>query len=126
MTCVDRTTNRVAPDSLCAAAERLAGGSGNAGGGSGGGYYGAGYHPSPFLWYYGGRVLNGYMSAGSYSPLSGYRYRSPGGYTYDRPSSGGGFFGRGGGRSSTSAPAAPGAVSRGGFGATGAGHASAS
>ncbi len=152
--CVERGSSRVVPDSLCDAARRTAAGAasgtfGEPAGASGAfgdsgkgtravtgqrpGSYGGGSNLPFFLWYYGGRVANGYASAGSYAPSEGVRYRSGAGYAATGTArrgffsrvfgnrAGGGFGGgaeRGG--------AARGGISRGGFGSTGAGHASAS
>lgn len=101
--CVQPGTSRVVADSLC----RTGNGATRAGGG--------GFYPSPFLWYYGGRVAGGLVSGGGYQPLAGRSYRSPGGIRYAPPGAGrvGGFSA---GRSRS------GAVSRGGFGGVGAGR----
>ncbi|HEY0780372.1 MAG TPA: hypothetical protein VGD56_20615 [Gemmatirosa sp.] len=143
--CVERGTNRVVADSLCDRA-RVAqnggrtgafGGANGGGNGSSGDFGGPGDLaagrgiiggsgvPPAFVWYYGGRIASGLASAGGYAPREGVAYRSPGGFAM----SGGrarGFFGRfgGGGGAGTEAEG-HGAISRGGFGASGEAHAGA-
>lgn len=138
--CVERGSSRVVADSLCEGS-RVASGYGRSGAfgaatGSSGEFGGpeaatthgtGGSYMSPFLWYYGGRVASGFASAGGYVPREGARYRSSAGFVASGAARRG-FFGRtfGGafGRSASSPGIAgrAGAVSRGGFGATGAGH----
>lgn len=122
MQCVDKTSQRVVPDSVCARAGVTPGAASGATGTAvapaavahGGGFPLGGV----FAWYYGGRVVQGLVSGGSYAPVTGRSYRSPAGYVAG-PS---GVRGRGnGGFRSTSSGRS--GVSRGGFGATGAGRA---
>jgi hypothetical protein len=108
MRCTD-SGGRVVADSLCRTAANAAEGTGAEGTRAGGGFY-----PSPFLWYFGGRMARGYVSGGSYQAVPGRSYRSGAGITYRTPG------GTSGGR--VSGGARSGGVSRGGFGATGAGR----
>ncbi len=123
MQCVEKTSGRVMPDSVCARAGVTPGSAqtGAAPGAPGvqqqpGVYHGVSPIPALFAWYYGGRIVNGLVSGGSYAPLAGRRYRSTSGFvTSPRP----GFGGRPG--FGNASPARTG-TSRGGFGATGAGR----
>lgn len=116
MQCVDKTTERVVPDSVCArAGVAPQGGTANATTGEarqGGGFPLGGV----FAWYYGGRVVQGLVSGGSYAPVVGRSYRSPAGFVAGPNAARG--------RSAAGRNASPGrsGVSRGGFGATGAGR----
>lgn len=112
--CVERGTGRVVPEAQCAGA----GVSSDEFGGAGDSVRtqrSGGFVPGFFMWYYGGRVVNGLVSGGRYAPTPGVRYRSPSGMrTLSVP--------RSGGTGSWSTRPAGSAVSRGGFGATGAGR----
>lgn len=116
--CVDRATQRVVPDSVCAragvsrdaAAPATGASTGTATATHGGGFPLGGV----FAWYYGGRVVRGLVSGGSYAPLEGRSYRSSSGFVTGRGGTRGPVF--------RSAPSARSGVSRGGFGATGAGR----
>jgi len=121
MQCVDKTTERVMPDSVCARAG-VTPGAGGAGGttaaapgavGHGGGFPLGGV----FAWYYGGRVVQGLVSGGSYAPVAGRSYRSPAGFVA------GPNVARGRNGTLGNGARARSGVSRGGFGATGAGRA---
>lgn len=120
MQCVDRGTGRVVAESLCTATNAPTATTPAAGTTTGH----AGGIPPIFLWYYGGRVLNGLVSGGAYAPLAGRSYRSPGGYGYDRRNGlayvggAGARAGAGAVRGGRSTPTA-----RGGFGGIGAGRA---
>jgi hypothetical protein len=118
MQCVDKTTQRVVPDSVCARAG-VAPASGAANDTARGAVarHGGGFPlGGVFAWYYGGRIVQGLVSGGSYAPIAGRAYRSPSGFVAGpasvRPRSGA-FDNRSSGRSG---------VSRGGFGSTGAGR----
>lgn len=119
MQCVDKTTQQAVPDSVCAragvtpgAANGTTAATGTGAVGHGGGFPLGGV----FAWYYGGRVVQGLVSGGSYAPVAGRSYRSPAGFVAgpnaarSRSAAGNAARGRSG-------------VSRGGFGATGAGRA---
>ena len=117
--CVDKTTQRAVPDSVCARAG-VSPGSAVAAGGTGttgtAVHQGGGFPFGPvFAWYYGGRVVQGLVRGGSYAPVAGRNYRSTSGFVAgpNAVRGGSGFGARSSGRSG---------VSRGGFGATSAGR----
>lgn len=84
LNCVETTSGRVVPDSVCraAGAVRPTDAAGRTVAGAPAAQDGSGFGISPvglFGWYYGGRVLNGLVSGGSYAPVAGRSYRSPSG-----------------------------------------------
>lgn len=114
--CVDQATRQVVADTLCkpgdvAAARPVVGDSARVRTG------GSGISPF-FLWYFGGRMVNGMVQGGGYAPLNGRRYQSPSGVRFT-PGRGwsGGAAAAAAGRSTRS-----GSSVRGGFGRTGAGR----
>lgn len=133
LNCVESTSGRVVPDSLCRAAGAARPAAGASGGTAGHAGSSGGFYPGFFGWYYGGRVISGLVRGGSYAPVAGRSYRSPtgsflgagatrsggavrpslGSPANARTSTGGSSFGG----SSVSRPSA-----RGGFGGTGAGR----
>jgi hypothetical protein len=83
---------------------------------AGGVHHGGGFPlGGVFAWYYGGRIVQGLVTGGSYAPVAGRAYRSPTGFVTGR--SGGRGFGGGAARAQGRS-----GVSRGGFGSTGAGR----
>ena len=117
MQCVDKATGRVVAEANC---ERTnAPTSAAPAVGSGTATTQAGGIPPVFLWYYGGRVINGLVTGGAYAPLAGRSYRSPGGIAYDRS---GGFSRVGTGTRSVGGTSRITPTSRGGFGGIGAGR----
>jgi hypothetical protein len=132
LNCVESTSGRVVPDSLCRAAgaaapTAAAQGTPAAREGSGG------FGISPiglFGWYYGGRVISGLVRGGSYAPMVGRSYRSPTGSFLGAGATRGGAPVRpsiaspANARSSTfGRPSAGRPSTRGGFGGIGAGRA---
>ncbi len=116
MQCVDKTTQRAVPDSVCARAGVTPGATGTGTAAPGAVTHGGGFPlGGVFAWYYGGRIVQGLVSGGSYAPVAGRAYRSPTGFVA-RPNVAGGRGGFG-----NASPARSG-TSRGGFGATGAGR----
>ena len=113
--CVEKTTGRAVPDSVCARAG-VAPGDTTAARAAAEPQRGGFPIGGIFAWYYGGRILNGLVRGGSYAPLAGRSYRSPSGFVAG-PNAvrGRGSFGAGqAGRSG---------VGRGGFGSSAAGRA---
>lgn len=119
LACVDKTTNRVVAESFCTRTNAPTVQT-PAPTGTGTPAVSAGGIPPIFLWYYGGRVLSGIAQGGGYAPITGRRYRSPGGLAY-----GGGGWSRArsvGSGVGFGSRARVGGTSRGGFGGIGAGR----
>jgi hypothetical protein len=115
--CVDKTTNRAVPDSVCARAGVRPGDPNAPAGTTAAAPTHSGGFPlgGVFAWYYGGRIVQGLVSGGSYAPLAGRSYRSPSGFVAgpNAVRGRGGFGGASAGRAGTT---------RGGFGGTAAGR----
>jgi hypothetical protein len=113
--CVEKTTGRAVPDSVCARAG-VAPGDTTAARAAAEPQRGGFPIGGIFAWYYGGRILNGLVRGGSYAPLAGRSYRSPNGFVAGpNAARGRGSFGAGqAGRTG---------VGRGGFGSSAAGRA---
>jgi hypothetical protein len=121
--CVDKTSQRAVPDSLCVRAGVSPGDATTAGpaGSEAGAVHRGGFPVGGlFAWYYGGRIVRGLVSGGSYAPLAGRAYRSPSGLVAGTARGRGGAFGANRGASPSRSGRS--GVSRGGFGATGAGR----
>lgn len=119
LACVDKNTNRVVAEALCASTNAPTVQT-PAPGGAGGVTSSAGGIPPIFLWYYGGRMLSGIAQGGGYAPIGGRSYRSPGGLAFNRNQ--GWSRGRAGGNGVFGSRARAGGSSRGGFGGIGAGR----
>jgi hypothetical protein len=115
MQCVDKTTQRAVPDSVCARAGVQPAPGAAAANGGGTVYHGGGFPGGLFAWYYGGRVVQGLVRGGSYAPVAGRSYRSPTGFVAG--ASRRGAFGNDRATSGSRSR-----VGRGGFGSTGAGR----
>jgi hypothetical protein len=125
MQCVDKTTQRAVPDSVCANAgvspsAATAAGPAAAPGDTAAVRRGGFPVGGLFAWYYGGRIVQGLVRGGSYAPVAGRAYRSSSGFVAG-PAARGAFGAARQGTARQGAPARSG-VSRGGFGATGAGR----
>jgi predicted small secreted protein len=78
MQCVDKSTGRAVAESLCVATNAPVNAADTVRTRQAGGI------PPIFLWYFGGRMVNGLMSGGAYRPLPGRQYQSPTGYRWNR------------------------------------------